>query len=207
MDLVARKRENWLGGTCERVDMQDRASEFRELIDRAREGSHEAARELIAQYDGLVLRVVRRHLPRALRRVLDSRDIAQSVWKSVFRHRSRLRRFATSYGLGAFVARVAANKVRLEYRRRLQQTKHSIRREHSGYTMLDNHASSAPTPSEVAAARERWQLLNHNRRTSHQEIIRLRYLGHSSRDVADRLGLDEGSVRRILRMIRRDAQS
>ena len=68
-----------------------------------------------------------------------------------------------------------------------------------------NCAAPAPTPSEVAIAREQWSRLLENQPEHYQQVVQLRYLGYSSREIADQVGLDEGTVRRILRKIFKNA--
>ena len=183
--------------------MNDGAVDFLGLIGRVRAGSQEAAWELIDEYGELVFRVVRKRLPQDLRRVFDSQDFAQLAWGSIFRHRSRLDRFKTPAEFTAFLAGVAANKVRMEVRCRCRQEKHNVNRERPFDSVAKDSAANGPTPSQVAIARETWFRLFENQPAHYQEIIRLRSSGHSTREIASRVGLDEGSVRRILRKVLR----
>jgi len=182
--------------------MGDGGSDFAHLMSLCREGSPEAARQLISKHGDLVLRVVRRHLPQLLRRTFDSEDFAQVAWHSVFRHRSRFDRFGTPREFLAFLTAVAANKVRMEVRRRCQQTKHNLNREQR-LTLAISRQSSArdATPSQLAIARETLSQALAGQPRLYQEIIHLRLLGVSSREIADRIGLNAGSVRRILRHV------
>ncbi len=177
------------------------ATDFSQLIARVRAGSQDAAWELIAEYGDLVFRVVRRKLPPALRGMFDSQDFVQVAWGSIFRHRSRLDRFETPAEFTAFLGTVAANKVRLEIRRRLKQQKHNVNRERPLDSSVHHCAAKDPTASQVAIAQEEWSRLLADQPPHYQEIIHLRYLGHSTREIANRVGLDEGSVRRILRKL------
>ena len=181
--------------------MQDGTAEFSELMARVREGSQQAAWELFSQYGELVFRVVRSKLPRDLRRAFDSADFVQVAWGSIFRHRSRLARLKSPGEFIAFLATVAANKVRMEVRRRCLQKKRNVNRERPLDSAAVSVATSEPTASQVAMAREKWFGLLEGQPAHYQEVIRLRYLGYSSRDIAVRVGLDEGTVRRILRNI------
>jgi RNA polymerase sigma factor (sigma-70 family) len=177
---------------------------FAALISRVRDGSQEAAWDLIAQYGDLVLRVVRRQLPSDMRKVFDSEDFVQAAWGTIFHHRSRLSRFGEPTEFIAFLATVAANKVRMEIRRRLRK-KDMVSRERPLDQKARDMASGAATPSQVAIARERWFRLMQDQPTHYREVVRLKYLGYQSREIAARLNLDEGTVRRILRKVLRDA--
>lgn len=179
--------------------MHDPPSEFQRLLDRCRQGSPEAIRQLIAEHGDLVLRVVQRHLPRDLRRMYDSQDFVQDTWKSVLRHHSRFGRFGTNQEFLKFVTAVAANKVRMQVRRRCQQTKHNVNREkHAPAALRRQPLSRDSTPSQLAIAQEMLLQLSAGLPPRHQEIVRLKCDGVSSSEIADRLGMNPGSVRRIL---------
>lgn len=184
--------------------MNPGAAEFSRLLADVREGSEQAAWDLLARYGDFVFRVVRQRLPEDLRRVFDSQDFVQVAWASIFRHRSRLSRFETPGEFVAFLAAVAANKVRLEIRRRLRQQKHTMNRDRPLDSSALYCAATQATPSQVAIARENWFRLLAEQPAHYRQIIRLRYLGYSFRDIAAQVDLDEGSVRRILRKMSRD---
>ena len=73
--------------------MQNENNDFQLLIRQVREGSQEAAWDLIERYGNHIQRFVRRRLPSALRQKFDSEDFIQSAWASIFMKRSRLVRF------------------------------------------------------------------------------------------------------------------
>jgi DNA-directed RNA polymerase specialized sigma24 family protein len=89
----------------------------------------------------------------------------------------------------------------LEIRRRCQQKKHNLIRERALESGVSHHAGTEPTPSEVAMAREKWFRLLDNQPSHYKEVVQLRYLGYSSPEIAEQVGVDEGTVRRILRKI------
>ncbi len=186
------------------VPMSHEEAAFGVLMSRVRDGSQEAAWELIGEYGDLVLRVVRKRLPHELRRAFDSADFVQVAWGTIFRHRSRLCRFDKPTEFVSYLAAVAANKVRTEIRRRLQQQKYNVNREQPLDQAEHSVVAAVPTPSQVAIAREQWFRILENQPAHYQEVVRLRFLGHPSREIASRLGLDEGTVRRVLRKLFRD---
>ena len=57
---------------------------------------------------------------------------------------------------------------------------------------------SAPRPSEVAQGREFWERLMEGCPPHHREIVRLRRAGLKLAEIAEKTGLHEGSIRRIL---------
>ena len=182
------------------------SSEFCELMARVRDGSQDAAWELVARYSELVVRSVRKRLPDDLRRAFDSDDFAQIAWATFFRHPSRVSRLETPGEFVRFMATVAANKVRMEVRKRCVRQKHNVNRERAHDSALELQAGSDPTPSQFAIARERWFRLMEGRPARHQEVIRLRFLSHTMQEIANKLGMNEGSVRRILRNVCRETE-
>jgi RNA polymerase sigma-70 factor (ECF subfamily) len=82
--------------------MPPQQRDFRSLMEQLRQGSQDAAWELIEQYGPLVKRVVRRNLDHGLRSKFDSVDFVQAVWGSFFRNRTRLDKFAAPENLSPF---------------------------------------------------------------------------------------------------------
>ena len=64
--------------------MPEAPSDFLDLIARARDGDEQAATAIVEKYGPIALRVVRRHLAPETRRLLDSGDLMQSLWRSFF---------------------------------------------------------------------------------------------------------------------------
>ena len=86
-------------------------NDIREFLQRIHDGDQDAARDLLARYEGEVRLVVRRQLPRLLRSRFDSLDFLQSVWGSFF-HRVRTvpTEFDDARHLVAFLARAARTR-------------------------------------------------------------------------------------------------
>jgi RNA polymerase sigma-70 factor (ECF subfamily) len=183
--------------------MTEEQAEFADLMRRLQEGSEEAARELVDKYGSHILRVVRRRLRHTLRSRFDSADFVQAVWASFFADRAELGRFQTAEEIVAFLARMAQNKVNEETRHQLHTRKCNLGREQS----LDDSAAAVrpseiaavqPTPSEVAVAHDLWDHLVQQQPLHYQRILALRCVGCTYREIADQLGLNEKTVRRVL---------
>ena len=99
--------------------MEEWDDNFTSLIRRVREGSEDAAWELVDQYGEAIRRAVRRALNERLRSKFDSLDFVQIVWNSLFRVRDKLDRFDRPEELTAYLVTMARNKVGMEVRRRL----------------------------------------------------------------------------------------
>ena len=172
---------------------------FQALMNDVRQGSQDAAWILLETYGPHVHRVVRRMLSQELRPKFDSIDFVQSVWLSFFTNRSRVCDFAQPEQLIAFLAAVARNKVVTEVRRRLYTEKHNVRRERSLTNPgTEDLASRAPTPSDFAIARERWDHLVSGQPDHYRAILQMKYAGATNREIAEQLGLNEKTVRRVI---------
>jgi RNA polymerase sigma-70 factor (ECF subfamily) len=189
---------------------QDRGGELREFLDRIRAGDELAARELLARYEAQVRLVVRRQLPRLLRSRFDSLDVLQSVWASFFRRlRCGPEQFEDPRYLVAFLARVAKNKVVDQYRRAASR-KHDMRREEPlsvrGSPPRELIADQ-DTASELAEAKETFGRLRDLLPADRREILGLKAEGLSSREIGERLGLSERTVRRALEDLKRRVEA
>jgi RNA polymerase sigma factor (sigma-70 family) len=178
-------------------------AEFACLIREASAGSQIAAAELAERYYPLVMKVVRRRFPDELRTAFDSIDFAQLAWKSIFRCRSRIGQLETEEAFTRFLAAVAINKVNTE-KRRLRQQKHNVRRECTASVESIDYPDDCPTPSKHAIAKETLSQILENVSERDQLIIRLRRSGCTTDEIGKRVGLNGGSVRRILGRIGRE---
>jgi len=182
--------------------MRRSKADFRDLIDRIRDGDEEAANQLVRDYGDSLRRAVRRTLNRRLRPQFDSLDFVQLAWSSVFRAREGLDRFETPGQLAAFLVRMARNKVGEETRRRLMTQKYDVTRECSLNTLDYEKEQATDTrqedPLESAMAREQLEHLTRDRWPRHQRIVELRLMGLSNAEVAEKLGIAQSTVRRVL---------
>jgi RNA polymerase sigma factor (sigma-70 family) len=181
--------------------MHDEQDRFRQVMRRVREGSQEAAQELFDVYGPHIRRIVRRNLHKRLRPKFDSCDFVQAVWATFFADK-RLGNFESPQALVAFLATVARNKVVEVTRQRLQTQKYDLDRERS----LDGSAAwcmnavpaRQPTPSQVAVAKEQWELLLDKLPAHQRDILVMVRQGSTNQEIADLLGINEKTVRRVL---------
>jgi len=178
---------------------------FASLIRRVREGSEDAAWDLVNQYGEAIRRAVRRALNERLRSKFDSQDFVQVVWNSLFRVRDKLDRFNRPEELTAYLVTMARNKVGMEQRRRLMSQKYDVRHEESldqlqAKGRLDV-PSPQPAPIDVAIAREKWDRLVEGQPQHYRQIIELRLQGHTFQSIAQAVHLDECTVRRFLKRL------
>jgi RNA polymerase sigma factor (sigma-70 family) len=178
---------------------------FRILLQRVKEGSEEAAWELVNRYGGAIRRAVRRALHHRLRSGFDSIDFVQLVWSSFFRTTERLERFESPEELAGYLAAMARNKVVMEARRSLQASKRDLNRAQSLFDscgrITDEVHDREPAPIQVAMAREQWELLMQDQPPLYRQIIQLRMQGCTHREIAHALKIGESTVRRFLKRL------
>lgn len=177
---------------------------FRDLMEQVKCGSDRAVERLLELYGDHIYRAVRRRLNRALRSKFDSQDFVQAVWTSFFAHRDDIMRFKTHEELIAFLARVASNKVIDECRHHMRTQKSNVNRERSlsrEGDRADFLPASDPTPSEVAIANEQFARITEGQPSHYRMIVELRTRGETYEQIAARLGVNEKTVRRVLKKL------
>jgi len=168
------------------------------LLAKLNSGDDAAAEQAFVAYEPYLRKVVRRLLPAELRRKFDSIDVVQSVYGDVLvAFRAGGMRFANVTQLRAFLIRATRNR----FIDRVRQNQTAARRERPlGDGSADGMpASSRPRPSEAAAAEELWDRLLALCPPEHHQLLAMRRRGATAGEIAARVGIHEGSVRRILR--------
>ena len=132
-------------------------------------------------------------------------DFVQAVWQSFFTDlRGNSRQFENVQHLRGFLAGVARNKVYEEHRRLTRTKKHALDREQSLYIRRGSHEvaldliSPGPTPSQAVQASDRLAQLIAGCSSLDAQIITLRHQGMTLDEIAQRTGVSERSVRRII---------
>ncbi|MFO0961154.1 MAG: sigma-70 family RNA polymerase sigma factor [Isosphaeraceae bacterium] len=165
-----------------------------DLIAKLNRGDPEAIDRVLREYEPYLRMAVRRRLEGPLRTKFDSMDLVQSVWADVL---SGLRKaqwnFEDRTQVRAFLLRVALNRL-IDRRRRHRKALDKER----PLAQVSLPPSTRPRPSEYAQEKELWDNLFTACSPRHREILLLRRQGLSATEIGDRLGLHEGSVRRIL---------
>lgn len=186
-------------------EMAEESREFAGLMRRVCAGSQGAAGVLVDRYGPHILRIVRRKLNRSLRAKFDSDDFVQAVWASFFALPLDRYNFEQSEALVGFLFHLARNKVVEAVRQRLQTQKYNINRERAldeGETRpADTIVAREPSPSEIAIAREEWDRLLAAQPEHYQQILMALRAGETQQSIAQQLGLNERTVRRVIRKI------
>jgi RNA polymerase sigma-70 factor (ECF subfamily) len=161
-----------------------------------------AAEQVFRTYEPYLRMVVRRQLSPELRAKFDSLDVVQSVWCHALKgFRESGWRFADAAHLRAFLVQLTRHR----FIDSLRRHRRALGREQ---TLNDNEVSGQllsqePQPGDDLQADELWEELLGLCPAEHQEVLRLKREGKTTAEIADRTGLHEGSVRRVLGDLRR----
>jgi RNA polymerase sigma-70 factor (ECF subfamily) len=171
------------------------------LLEKLNSGDDDAVEQTFLAYEPYLRKVVRRLLPVELRAKFDSIAVVQSVYGDVLvAFREGGMRFSTAAQLRAFLITATRNR----FIDRVRKYRTAVRREQpiGDPAVAAEHFAprSRPSrPSEAAVADELWDRLLSLCPVEHHELLRLRRAGASASEIAARVGLHEGSVRRVLR--------
>jgi len=170
---------------------------LKELLDQLCSGDEAAAEQAFRTYEPFLRLVVRRLLSTRMRAKFDSMDIVQSVWADVLHgFRDGGYHFESSAQLRAFLIKATRNRL-ID---RVRQQKGMLERELPLESVDPEEAATArdPRPSQVVQAEELWEQMLAVCPPAHHELLRLKREGLPLAEIAQRTGLHESSVRRIL---------
>ena len=170
------------------------------LLDKMRAGDFQAAEQVFVNYEAQLRVVVRRQLSRRLRVKFDSLDVVQSVWRRVLHgFRTNGCRLAGADHLRNFLVQVTRNCLT----DRLRHFRRALDREQSVAQAANKAAVSQPRPSEIAQGNELWANLLASCPPKYHELLHLKRQGLTLEAIAAKIGMHEGSIRRIIRQLAR----
>jgi RNA polymerase sigma factor (sigma-70 family) len=166
-------------------------------IGRLNEGDVEAVGRVFIAYEPFLRIAVRRRLSRRLRSKVDSGDIVQSVFADLIRGvRDGGWHFAGRSQLEALLRRIAWRRLADRYQKHSRALAHEHSLDETPSQSLGDAAQARP--SQEAQGREVWERILRACPPAHHEVVRLRMSGHRMGEIAERTGMHEGSVRRVL---------
>jgi RNA polymerase sigma-70 factor (ECF subfamily) len=179
--------------------------DFADLMESAKLGDEAAMAAVLGRFEPEIRTMVRVRLPKVLRTELDSMDIVQAVWTSVFAaNGNAMSKFTDPGQFRGYLAGVARNKVFEEHRRRTRTKKYDLNREERLYVRKGERdvprevAATDPSPSQEVEAGERYGQLIQGRTPEEVRIIELRRQGLTFEEIAREIGSNERSIRRVI---------
>jgi RNA polymerase sigma-70 factor (ECF subfamily) len=179
--------------------MDQAASEFAELVTRARVGDSQAVDTLVRLYEQAVRVFARVHLGPALQPYLDSMDLVQSVHRSLLVG-LRLRKFELTGPQN--LVNLALTMVRRKIARQWRKHRRQQRRSPEFLPELLSTLSSAE-PARVAQNHDSIVKLCQHLSDKEQQIIELRLQGFTNAESAQQLGVNVDTLRATLSRLRR----
>jgi len=173
-----------------------------DLLDQLARGDTEAAGVLFAAYAPYLRALVRRQISDQLRAKFDSADVVQSVWVQVVRQLGRDGWSVEDEArLRALLATIARRRLLTRVRKHAGDLAPDQPSEANVETLPEHRQ---PRPSELAQAGDMWSRMLELCPPEHHAVLVLRREGLPLTEIANRTGLHEGSVRRILRRLARE---
>jgi RNA polymerase sigma-70 factor (ECF subfamily) len=199
---------DWLGG--ERIPnkwakMTSAAPTFAVLLSRARQRDPEAVGALCQQYEGRLRVVARVLLGPALRPVLDSMDLVQSVHRSLLIGiREEKFDISTPENLVALALTLLRRKVARQWRRVQRQQR--LKSGGSSIDLLPKILADLTTPeagpAEVAQYHDQVEQLCRQLDPTERYILALRLDGYTTAEIAEQVGLNHITLRVRLTRLR-----
>lgn len=172
-----------------------------DLLEQLGRGEVEALGELFEAYAPYLRAIVRRQLSERLRAKFDSVDVVQSVWVQLIRQLGRDGwRVNDENHLRALLVTIARRRL-VSRARQCDRGGDPVPADEEWTTVSDARTA---TPSEAAQANDLWSKMLDLLPPQHHPVLMLRREGLPLAEIAERTGLHEGSVRRILRRLSRE---
>jgi RNA polymerase sigma-70 factor (ECF subfamily) len=182
-------------------------------IDGLRAGDEPIIQRFCAEYAKLLQRIAARRMPQALQQRVGSEDVVQSVFRSFFR---RLQggqfQVEDSESLWRLLCAITLTKAREQLRYHLRQ-KRGLDQEvaldpraadQSGPDV--SPAAQGPGPAEAAEFSDLFQQLVNSFDEEQRQILDLKLQQCTNEEIAERLGISERTVRRLMKLIRAQLQ-
>ncbi len=183
-----------------------------ELVDRWRNGDEAAATILHERYLMRLLNLVGRHLADRFNSRLDPDDVVQSVFRSIFRLTREGRfEFESDGDFWKLLLTMALNKVRNTVRHhqagKRDPALESISTSSDGTeSYIVNRLSSQPTLQEIVSFTDLLERVLVRLEPDQQLLIQYRLEGYTQKEIADKLGVDDRTVRRMFANLRNRGQ-
>lgn len=180
------------------------------LIDLWRQGDEEAARKIVESYIDRLLLLARRHISQRLASRVDPEDVVQSVFRTFFARVKEGRFvFAEQDDLCKLLVRITLHKTlrqvafhKAAKRDPGQETEQGEHHREQLLAILDRE----PSPEATVAFIDQLEKFLGNLRPQERQILELRLQGYSNEEIAQKLGLYDRKIRRIIEHVRATAE-
>jgi len=182
------------------------SNSFAEFVARLHSQDNTAARELFARFAQQLIALAHRHINAGLRHKVDPEDIVQSAYKSFFfRYNSANLDIANWNSLWGLLTLITVRKCaeRAAYHRaERRDVAREISQAPSDDAIWYEPLGREPTPVEAAVLSETVDQLLAGLDEDERPILELSLQGHTTREISERLGRAERTVRLLREGIR-----
>ncbi len=186
--------------------MPEPSSPDRDLIQRLREGSGTAAREVFDRYVERLLGLAKRRIGARMNSRLDPEDVVQSVFRSFFsRMKNDQFQINAEDDLFKLLVRITVNKTLRQiahHRAAKRDPGHETAQGSDAQDMLMQVMDAEPTPETVVTFMDHLEHFLKQLPKQDREILELRLQGFSTEEIAQKLGSYDRKIRRVLERIR-----
>ncbi len=163
------------------------------------QGDAGAAAYVFRTYEPILRMVVRRRLSTRLRTKFDSTDVVQSVWVEVLDGvQNKGWQFQSAEHLKAFLIRMTNRRFADRCDKERYPLAHQRPLPRPDADNGNQPAGPQPTPSQEVQALDVWDQLMSLCPPAHHELLRFKRQGMTFPEIAERTGLHQSSVRRII---------
>jgi RNA polymerase sigma factor (sigma-70 family) len=187
------------------TSMEPLPEQVEDLLEQLRNGRAEAEGQLFQMLLPWIRKLIRRQLDDRVRRWMDSDDVFQNLAVAFLDVAGKKRGFKDGQECLKYLARAARNMTISANRAYLTVHKRQADalRAFLGEDEDDELVSPQSGPFEQAEVNDSWDTLLANVTEPARTILLMRRAGHSTEEIAARIGTDERTVRRILEPLRK----
>ncbi|MBV9125831.1 MAG: sigma-70 family RNA polymerase sigma factor [Planctomycetes bacterium] len=180
--------------------------ESRILVDQWRAGNEKAAQELFDRYAERLLALARRRISQRLASRVDPEDVVQSVFRTFFaRAREGQFQLQQQDDLAKLLFRITVHKTlrQVEFHKAAKRNPNleTAQGSQSQDTLRDLLARE-PTPEDAVAFLDQLEHFLSQLRPDERAILEMRMQGCSNTEIAEKLGVYDRKIRRVLERVR-----
>jgi len=185
--------------------MPDSPSE-RSPLEALQAGDEDAARQLFDRYAEQLVILARRRISQRLASRIDAEDIVQSVFRTFF-HRARQGQFHLEEpdDICKLLARITAHKTFRQiafHRRAKRDAGQETAQGDDAQDLLMKLMMAEPSPEEATAFLDQLQHFFAKLADEERRILELRMEGYNNVEIAQRLGISDRKIRRLMERVR-----
>lgn len=177
-----------------------------DFVQLLRQGDPETARKVFDSYVDRLVALARKRISQRLSSRIDAEDIVQSVFRTFF-HRAQMGQFTFTDedDVCKMLARITVHKTFRQiahHQAGKRDAGREVGRGDDDQDMVQNLMSREPSPEEAAGLLDQLEHFLAQLRREDREILELRMQGFSTLEIAQKLGITDRKIRRLMERIR-----